>query len=415
MTITPITPGMAVSAATATGLSTGGMGAFGVGLGSAVQDGFKLVVVGDVHSKWGAVQDVMDHEFPKGNGSLLSTGDFITYPGIRNGHRVHFVHGNHDREQQLLALHSKKHEVGATYHPLFAGEIAKLGGLSIAGLPGVFAKTYFESSERPPLKYFTRHLVDVMLSMQRSIDILLMHDAPSGIGFPSEDSPMGDPFQRSIVEHLKPRVVIFGHHHMPFLGNIGATKIIGMDYPHRSYLTLEFDPRTEKITVQRHIAKIGEEKKAKGKGYQYPWQSGISASGDSTVLFDRRIPMGLEQDIEAALQSKHRASVQSILKEKILGNVPEDANDRDRMASDRTALVLNEAIPFAAKYVAAVTEKPELATQEKEKLISTIYDQMCGKAVASSVDDLLLAFQECLKALGYRWDSAQRNDPPKSV
>jgi len=386
-------------------MSPGGISQTTVG-GIAVT---KFVALGDVHSKWRAVQQVFDHEFPGGNGVALSTGDFCKYPEINGNHRIHFVHGNHESFDAIRQLHSAKSEGKKTYNPLFAGEIVRIGGLNIAGIPGVHSPHLYDKADEAPLRYFTREAVETMLAMERTIDILLMHEAPFGVGFEKNGRDPGNPILTGIIEYLKPRLVIFGHHHKSFLGIHGETRIVGLDYPHRSYVVMEYDGRSDRLKLTKVSAKLEDGPGRGAKEYKYGWQSGID-EGNTEVLFDRRIPVGREQEIVTDLKDNHKANIHARITDIIRGKLP----DIEQEALEfRAGFSLNTAIPFAAKYAAALEAEPEMGLEDRGRLMDRIYNDMTDGIMTGAVEDVLLAFQECLSALGLVWNRQDTASRPK--
>ncbi len=361
----------------------------------------KLVALGDVHKKWGPVQQILDHEFPEGNGVALSVGDLISYPPLENGHRILFTHGNHENFGALETLHEDSR---GQYQPIFAGQSLAIGGLTLAGIPGIFLQRFYDNPDLTSLKYFTRSQVETMRAMERSVDILLMHDAPSRVGFQKNGTARGDPLLTGIIEYLRPRLVLFGHHHQSFQGQLGETRIVGLDYPHRSYGVIEFDPKTELLRMTRHNAKL---EKGPGKMlvFHYAWQSDKNVGG-SEVLFKGRIAVGREQELQEQLITAHRDRIIADLKGRIQSGLT--TTDADTLAQRRATLAVNSALPFAARYAAAIEKNPNMSKEEKEDLLKEIYCRMCTTPFPEASDETLLAFQEALKALGMVQNIADR-------
>jgi Icc-related predicted phosphoesterase len=373
----------------------------------------KMVALGDVHSKWHTVQRIFDHEFPSGSGSAIAVGDFGTSPHLTGNHRIHFVHGNHDSSQMIARMREEPDHPDGRISPLFAGEFSHVGTLRVAGIPGVYSPYFYQRPDDAPLKYFTNLQVETMLRMQRSVDILLMHEAPSGVGFMKDGEDLGNPVLANIISHLKPSLVFFGHHHMRFLGKLGGTHVIGLDYPHRSYVVIEHDAASGTYTVTEKYASLASDPKERIKGYQYPWESGIQTPHAERLLIQERIAVGREQDIALMLRAEHFERIHCDMQARILESLRSKASlqgeDLEQLADIRAGISLNQAISYAAKYAAKLEAEPTFGLQQRGDLMDSIYDEMCGELPAEASREVLYAFQECLKALGLVWS---RKDTP---
>ncbi|MBT3182741.1 MAG: hypothetical protein HN337_09585 [Deltaproteobacteria bacterium] len=157
-----------------------------------------------------------------------------------------------------------------SYNAIMAGEVVQVGGLRIAGIPGAYSKEYYDNPDEAPPCYFTKAHVEAMLGLKDGVDVLLMHQAPAGAGFRKNGFDPGNHFLTGLIDYLHPRLVLFGHHHVPFRGIFQEAEIVGLDYPHRSYAVIEHTPSTGKISVGIREAKIDEARPH--LGYRYDWQ-----------------------------------------------------------------------------------------------------------------------------------------------
>lgn len=67
---------------------------------------------------------------------------------------------------------------------------------------------------------------DVALIREHKVDILLIHDCPSGV---LKDYPeRGSPRLRELIEETQPKYVFHGHHHRYNYTKIGRTEVIGL-------------------------------------------------------------------------------------------------------------------------------------------------------------------------------------------
>lgn len=215
----------------------------------------RIVLLGDVHGQWNRVQPIMDHEFPDGNGTALCVGDLVEYPRLNRGHHVYFTPGNHENFGLLERVRAGREALPCNYTPLFTGDVVEIAGLTVAGFHGVFSQHFADQRGEIPLKYFSREGAEKMRALPRP-DILLMHEAPHGVGFRKNGEDYGRPLLTGLVSALAPTLTLFGHHHMTFEGLLGDSVILGLDYPRRSYGVLEYDAKHRVLRLFRRHAEI---------------------------------------------------------------------------------------------------------------------------------------------------------------
>ncbi len=215
----------------------------------------KIVIFGDVHDRWKTVEKVLYHEFSNGEGTAMCVGDLVTYPEIKNT-KFYFVYGNHENLANIDSL--RKNRNGLI--PIYTGEVIKLeDGTAISGVCGNFSPHFFDSDGEN--KYIKKKDIEKIKSLG-NVDILLSHEAPSGVGVSKFGKDVGQPLIREVIDKLRPKIAFFGHHHMYFEGVYTGTKIIGLDYPKRSYVILE----TSNFSIKKVEASLV------GKEYKFDWE-----------------------------------------------------------------------------------------------------------------------------------------------
>ena len=105
---------------------------------------------------------------------------------------------------------------------MLAGEISIVGGLKIAGIPGVYSDKFYDKPYEASFEHLTRAHIDMMLALTEGIDILVMHQAPAGVGLGEGGADPGNRFLTSVIEYLQPKLVLFGHRNRYFQGNINV-------------------------------------------------------------------------------------------------------------------------------------------------------------------------------------------------
>jgi len=146
-----------------------------------------------------------------------------------------FIKGNHEDFVWLDAQPSS--EVLPGLHYLRNGATFDLGdGTIVGGVGGCYGPSNYG---RPSgdlhgkaKRHYTREDIDTLLREPR-VDILLTHDAPTGVVFPrhrqganwaSTARGLGE-----LVEILQPRVCFFGHHHTRISATLHGTPCEGLN------------------------------------------------------------------------------------------------------------------------------------------------------------------------------------------
>jgi Calcineurin-like phosphoesterase len=141
------------------------------------------------------------------------------------------------------------------------GRTFRSGMLSVAGLGGTFAPTWYETAahDLPHPKKGTakateladkrRHFVheEVARAAQlRGIDVFLTHEAAKPFRpFPGGRGPDAGKAQiNDILRAMQPRLHLFGHHHRASEQTVEGVRSIGLDLVSRSYLLVELPSLT---------------------------------------------------------------------------------------------------------------------------------------------------------------------------
>jgi hypothetical protein len=125
---------------------------------------------------------------------------------------VHFVSGNHEDHQWLSEMHSAAGNAPVVpvdplgvFHHVACGNLVKLAGQRIAFLGRVECPGAMDFDEVAYAKLLSRD--------PGSVDILVTHECPYGIGQGWKGQIQGSPKLTQLIEHLQPRVHVSGHYH----------------------------------------------------------------------------------------------------------------------------------------------------------------------------------------------------------
>jgi Icc-related predicted phosphoesterase len=140
------------------------------------------------------------------------------------------------------------------------GQLLEMPALTIAGLGGTFAPTWYETrAEELPhprkgspkateladkRRHFVREEVNACVAM-RGVDLFMTHEAPRPYRIGRLDA--GKTPVNEILAAMKPRLHLFGHHHRFSEQQREGVRSVGLDLVSRSYLMI----RPE--TMEYHI------------------------------------------------------------------------------------------------------------------------------------------------------------------
>ena len=174
---------------------------------------------------------------------------------------LHWIKGNNENFDAIA-----DGALPANLHYLPNGAVAVIGGIRVAGLGGTFAPTWYETAAADlphPRKasakateladkrrHFVRQEVDACCKASGPIDVFLTHEAPrpyfAGSGPRRNDA--GKTPVNEVLDAIRPRLHLFGHHHRFTEQARQTVRSVGLDLVSRSYLlidiaTLEYEQR----------------------------------------------------------------------------------------------------------------------------------------------------------------------------
>jgi hypothetical protein len=93
-----------------------------------------------------------------------------------------------------------------------------------------------------------------------SIDMVLSHDCPAGLGVTHEPGmehlgPPGEEGLARVAAHLAPRLWVFGHHHRWFEDEVNGTRYLGLPQSWQGYALLDGDGKPERIRNRVELPK----------------------------------------------------------------------------------------------------------------------------------------------------------------
>ena len=211
-------------------------------------------VVGDVHGNFTALAQILarhpDIPFWLCVGDLASTGGSYPAPAAP----LYWIKGNNEAFDRVDAFRDGT-DVIANLHYIPNGTRVQAGPISVAGVGGTFAPTWYDTpaTELPrratddKRRHFVREEVDACKALGR-VDVLLTHEAPKPfwVTLPSSSTPskkwrrdVGKVPIAEVADALQPRLHCFGHHHVSAAFERSGIPTVCVDRVSRGYLLVE--------------------------------------------------------------------------------------------------------------------------------------------------------------------------------
>ena len=203
--------------------------------------------LGDIHGDFESVRRIMRRH--QDVAAWICVGDL---PGDQERYEpvdapLYFIKGNNENFDVLAS-----DELPDNLHYIRNATVERIAGLTIAGLGGTLAPTWYETpaAELPHPKkrtarateladkrrHFVREEVEACRTM-RGVDIFLSHEAPRPFRVGRMDA--GKTPINEILAGMRPRLHLFGHHHRFSEQDVQGIRSVGLDLVSRSYLLID--------------------------------------------------------------------------------------------------------------------------------------------------------------------------------
>ena len=211
-------------------------------------------VVADIHGNFSALERILTRhpDVP----FWLCVGDVGSITGAYPAPAapLYWIKGNNESFDRIEAFRSGT-EVIEHLHYIPNGVLTRVGPLRVAGVGGTFAPTWYDTPARElPRKgkddkrrHFVREEVEACQQLG-DVDVLLTHEAPKPfwIDLPSSKSPTGK-WRRDVgkdviaelADSVRPRLHLFGHHHVHASFARQGIETICVDRVNRGYLLVD--------------------------------------------------------------------------------------------------------------------------------------------------------------------------------
>jgi Icc-related predicted phosphoesterase len=220
----------------------------------------EILVLGDVHAQPKDIQIQLDNALSMGfvPTCIIQLGDIGVWEEvIRKFPRLkiplYYVLGNHE---MLGAEFVAEERLPPAYHFITPNTPVVIEGLKTIG---VSRSKYIDNYNTPPGTTITEDDIEKAL-LQKDIDMIITHDCPWKIGvksnfFTPQYQDVGSE-QLSRLYALKPKIWLFGHHHLNFSSMTNKCLMIGQTVSADGFGILD----TEHLSY-RFITWLVEEKK----------------------------------------------------------------------------------------------------------------------------------------------------------
>ena len=153
--------------------------------------------------------------------------------------RTVFIKGNHEDFEWLERQHSREVLPNLTHLP--NGHTVDLedrlsGSIRVGGVGGCYGPSDYERPSRQLRGYEKRHYTRDEIERLKtvgSIDIVLTHDAPAGVQFPTHRRGSNYISNATgldtLLDKVRPRVAFFGHHHTRIDADVAGIRCIGLN------------------------------------------------------------------------------------------------------------------------------------------------------------------------------------------
>ena len=225
--------------------------------------------LGDIHGDFDAVNRIMRRhpDIP----FWISVGDLADEEGQYQAVAapLYWIKGNNENFDFIYSSqHRGSGRLPQNLHWIAQAGVAKTHGISIAGLGGTLAPTWYDSpaaalphpSKASPRataladkrRHFVREEVEACKAL-RGVDVFMTHEAPRpyivGGGAGRRGNDAGKTPVNEVLAAMKPRLHLFGHHHRFTEQDRQGVRSVGLDLVSASFLLID-------LTTLEYVKKL---------------------------------------------------------------------------------------------------------------------------------------------------------------
>jgi len=212
-----------------------------------------ILIIADTHCYY----DIVNRQIEHAESTMGVTIDCVVHLGDFGMYREHlhaffvkrqgrflrplyFIEGNHEDFREFDSLLARYNGTFFTHLP--RASVQEIGPYRMLCLGG---SAYMDAFNTQPGSEIKDHQIDLCLTLPPDqVDIIISHDCPNGIGMPNTPGleyfgETGFPRSRELLEHFKPRLWLFGHHHKWFSTQDDTTTFQGLPGSWKGYCLLD--------------------------------------------------------------------------------------------------------------------------------------------------------------------------------
>jgi Icc-related predicted phosphoesterase len=208
----------------------------------------QIGAVADIHGNFDALRRAMERhpDVPL----WICVGDVASITGAypEPVAPLYWIKGNNEDFNRIAEWEAGEHAV-PNLHYIRNSSALQVGTLTVAGLGGTFAPTWFETpaAKLPHTRaddkrrHFVREEVEAAKRL-RGIDIFMTHEAPKPFIVTTRRSrrlDAGKPPINEVLAAMKPRLHLYGHHHRFVEMEREGVRSVCIDRINRSYLLID--------------------------------------------------------------------------------------------------------------------------------------------------------------------------------
>jgi Icc-related predicted phosphoesterase len=210
--------------------------------------------IADIHGNFDAMRAAMERhpEVP----AWLCVGDVASHSGVypEPPAPLYWIKGNNENFDWIAEWETGRAPLPRNLHFIRNGTSVTVGPLTVAGLGGTFAPTWFDTpaanlphkGKDDKRRHFVREQVEACRRLQ-GVDILMTHEAPRPFIVTDEGRPnvkarrldAGKAAVNDVLAALKPRLHLCGHHHRFVEAEREGVRSVCIDSINRSYLLID--------------------------------------------------------------------------------------------------------------------------------------------------------------------------------
>lgn len=216
----------------------------------------KILAITDVHNDTKIVKKIVEIEKPT---HIIDGGDHSNIDFFNYGLNTLLIPGNHEPnellEDDVFLNISKEKKYDLTL--VKPGQVYEINNFSLAGFGKNYSKREWNSKDTT-YKYMTFNEYNAMKKL-KNVDILITHEAPKALKLFNRGENVGLQYIDDIINEIKPKLSLSGHHHVYKEDFIGRTKMVSLPDIKEGYAIITSDEKNHlNLDYKQTIKSLGQ-------------------------------------------------------------------------------------------------------------------------------------------------------------